>query len=259
MSVSSEVSRLQTAKSDISKAIAAKGITVPSTAKLDTYDDYISQIVVGGNGVDYFDLTALTTAAAPQTLTVAKSYDVLKYNGYYYIRGGLYSSVVWFVRYTILPDMSGSILTGDSGLMRSEYRINLAYNSSTGAISAISETSTTGFTNLQNARSIKGTWRFCPRPDWGKTFKGSTGDDTYNITFTSNSKTFTEMEIDAVSYDLFYDSTTAASGASASYPGASQTTWTSDNYRTITITGGDDINNSTLLSILQNNAFKYKY
>jgi hypothetical protein len=47
MSIASEISRLQTAKSDIKTAIEAKGVTVPSSATIDTYDDYVSQISGG--------------------------------------------------------------------------------------------------------------------------------------------------------------------------------------------------------------------
>lgn len=50
MSIASEISRLQTAKSDIKTAIEAKGVTVPSSATIDTYDDYVSQISGGGGG-----------------------------------------------------------------------------------------------------------------------------------------------------------------------------------------------------------------
>lgn len=48
MSIASEISRLQTAKTDIKTAIEAKGVTVPSSATIDTYDDYVSQISGGG-------------------------------------------------------------------------------------------------------------------------------------------------------------------------------------------------------------------
>lgn len=44
MTVASEITRLQTAKSDIKTAIEAKWVMVPSSAKLDVYDDYIMQI-----------------------------------------------------------------------------------------------------------------------------------------------------------------------------------------------------------------------
>lgn len=47
MSIASEIQRLQTAKADIKTAIEAKGVTVPSSATIDTYDDYVSQITGG--------------------------------------------------------------------------------------------------------------------------------------------------------------------------------------------------------------------
>lgn len=52
MSVATEISRLQQAKADIKTAIEAKGVTVPSSALIDTYDDYVAQIEGGGGG-DY--------------------------------------------------------------------------------------------------------------------------------------------------------------------------------------------------------------
>lgn len=50
MSIASEISRLQGAKADIKTAIESKGVSVPSSAKLDAYDGYIGQIVTGGGG-----------------------------------------------------------------------------------------------------------------------------------------------------------------------------------------------------------------
>lgn len=47
MTVASEITRLQTAKADIRTAIQSKWVTVPASAKLDTYDDYIAQIQTG--------------------------------------------------------------------------------------------------------------------------------------------------------------------------------------------------------------------
>ena len=54
MSIASEITRLQTAKADIKTAIEAKGVTVPSSAKLDDYDTYVSQISGGGGTDDSF-------------------------------------------------------------------------------------------------------------------------------------------------------------------------------------------------------------
>ncbi len=50
MAISNEIARLQQAKADIKTAIEAKGVSVPSSAKLDAYDGYIGQIVTGGGG-----------------------------------------------------------------------------------------------------------------------------------------------------------------------------------------------------------------
>ena len=51
MSIASEIQRLQTAKADLKAAIEAKGVTVPSSATIDAYDDYVSQISGGGGGL----------------------------------------------------------------------------------------------------------------------------------------------------------------------------------------------------------------
>ena len=53
MSIATEISRIQQAKADIKTAIEAKGVTVPSSATIDTYDDYVSQISGGGGGTSY--------------------------------------------------------------------------------------------------------------------------------------------------------------------------------------------------------------
>lgn len=67
MSIATEISRLQGAKADIKTAIEGKGVSVPSSALLDTYPDYIDAIQQGGGGeehtytghVDTAGLTAL--------------------------------------------------------------------------------------------------------------------------------------------------------------------------------------------------------
>ena len=48
MSAANEIMRLRQAKADIKAAIEAKGLTVPDSAKLDEYDDYIAAIPSGG-------------------------------------------------------------------------------------------------------------------------------------------------------------------------------------------------------------------
>lgn len=63
MSIASEIQRLQSAKADLKTAIEAKGVTVPSSATIDTYDDYVAQITGGltryTSGTPYCDSTNL--------------------------------------------------------------------------------------------------------------------------------------------------------------------------------------------------------
>lgn len=47
--IAENLSRIQSAKTDIKEAIEAKGVTVPSSATIDTYADYVSQISGGGS------------------------------------------------------------------------------------------------------------------------------------------------------------------------------------------------------------------
>lgn len=47
MSVTSEITRLQNAKADLKTAIEAKGVTVPSSTKLDGYADLVESISGG--------------------------------------------------------------------------------------------------------------------------------------------------------------------------------------------------------------------
>ena len=50
MSVADEISRLTSAKAAIKTSIEGKGVTVPSSAKLDDLADYIDDIQTGGGG-----------------------------------------------------------------------------------------------------------------------------------------------------------------------------------------------------------------
>lgn len=49
MSIASEITRLQQAKSDLATSIANKGVTVPSTTTLDGYAALVDQIQTGGS------------------------------------------------------------------------------------------------------------------------------------------------------------------------------------------------------------------
>ena len=73
MSIASEISRLQTAKTDIKTAIEAKGVTVPSSAKIDVFDDYIAQIPTGGS----YQSKTISPTESSQTISPDSGYDAL--------------------------------------------------------------------------------------------------------------------------------------------------------------------------------------
>ena len=62
MSIQSEITRLETAKSDIATAITNKGVTVPSGTKLDGMAALIGSIESGGGGGVGFKVTFPATA-----------------------------------------------------------------------------------------------------------------------------------------------------------------------------------------------------
>lgn len=55
MSIETEITRLQNAKSAIKTSIENKGVVVPSNAKLDEYSNFIDSISTGENISNYFD------------------------------------------------------------------------------------------------------------------------------------------------------------------------------------------------------------
>ena len=77
MSVASEITRLQNAKADLKTAIEGKGVTVPSSTKLDGYADLVDSIQQGGGSVDgkylYVNLdNAGTTQSNPYVIQIEK-------------------------------------------------------------------------------------------------------------------------------------------------------------------------------------------
>lgn len=65
MSIVDEITRLTSAKADIKAAIEAKGVSVPSSAKLDAFPSYVSQIE-GGGGVDWDAIAQRTLSGVAQ-------------------------------------------------------------------------------------------------------------------------------------------------------------------------------------------------
>lgn len=87
MSVASEINRLQTAKADLKTAIEAKGVTVPSSTKLDGYAGLVDSIEVGGGGGENMikfikiDLTGKSTSRSNPYIIDVTDDDVI-YNVY---------------------------------------------------------------------------------------------------------------------------------------------------------------------------------
>lgn len=75
MTVASEITRLQTAKSNIKTAIEAKWVSVPSTAKLSTYSIYIDQIQQWDPRGNFLVWTILRTPA----VTYVNSSDSVRF------------------------------------------------------------------------------------------------------------------------------------------------------------------------------------
>ena len=96
MSIASEIQRLQTAKTNIKTSIENKGVTVPSSALLDTYSTYIDQISGGGEvlqdvweGVNFLDYDGTTVEVWKSTEVASKTslpdyptHDGLTYSGW---------------------------------------------------------------------------------------------------------------------------------------------------------------------------------
>lgn len=76
MSIASEITRLQGAKADLRTAIQAKGVTVPSSAKLDTYDSYVAQIQQGS--APRLQSKTATPSGSQQVIQPDSGYDGLE-------------------------------------------------------------------------------------------------------------------------------------------------------------------------------------
>lgn len=79
--IAENLSRIQSAKADIKTAIEAKGVTVPSSATIDTYATYVSQISGGGGGSSSADTAlkgiidkSITSFEIPSGVTSIGSY-----------------------------------------------------------------------------------------------------------------------------------------------------------------------------------------
>lgn len=76
MAISTEIARLQQAKADIKTAIEAKGVSVPSSAKLDAYDGYIAAIPQGS--APSLQSKTATPSTSQQVIQPDAGYDGLE-------------------------------------------------------------------------------------------------------------------------------------------------------------------------------------
>lgn len=94
MSIASELTRLQQAKADIKAAIEAKGVEVPSSALIDTYDDYIAQIE-GGGGCSVASANSITFDAMGRISSVEYKEGVTSIPDYMFYGNSSLTSVTF--------------------------------------------------------------------------------------------------------------------------------------------------------------------
>lgn len=63
--ISEQISRIETAKTDISNAVAAKGVTIPADTPIDEYASYIAQIDTGIKVNDIYRVGTIYMSTSP--------------------------------------------------------------------------------------------------------------------------------------------------------------------------------------------------
>lgn len=110
MSVATEITRLSNAKAALKTSIQNKGVTVPSSAKLDTYSTYVDQIVAQG----YENLTV--TCSTDQS-GVSAAGQVLTINGTNYTvpsSGVVTARIEKNIIYSVVPNEKSGYYTPES-------------------------------------------------------------------------------------------------------------------------------------------------
>ena len=125
MSITSEISRLLSAKADLKSAIEAKGVTVSSSATLDDYDTYVASISGGGgsgvlNGtitptsrVQNFTFDVGTSSTITNLLIVPESETPLKSGGKTFV-AGIYTPNDYYKFMGVTSNNAGSSLQAPS-------------------------------------------------------------------------------------------------------------------------------------------------
>lgn len=167
MSIASEITRLQTAKSDLATAIANKGVTVPANATLDDYAALVDSIQTGGGG--------------GSTLPYDAEVEYLEGDGDSYIDTGMKASGILHIK-TYLVDFFSSA----AGFW--PFGVRDAYNNNGYGIFVASNT---GKLNVayNGSTSVFNTYTSYPQSCWVEMKSGSIKVGSTTHTFTA--KTFT--------------------------------------------------------------------
>ena len=181
MSIASEISRLQTAKTDIKTAIEAKGVTVPSSAKIDVFDDYITQIPTGGS----YQSKTVSPTESSQTVSPDSGYDALSSVTVNAISSTYVGSGIARKSSSDLT-ASGATVTVPAGYYSSQATKSISNGSATApaSISGSSATVSTG----TNALTLTKTVRVTPSVSAGYVSAGTAGNSSVSLTASVTTK-----------------------------------------------------------------------
>lgn len=175
MSIASEISRLQTAKTDIKTAIEAKGVTVPSSAKIDVFDDYIAQIPTGGS----YQSKTVSPTESSQIVSPDSGYDALSSVTVNAISNTYVGSGIARKSSSDLT-ASGATVTVPAGYYSSQATKSVSSGSATApaSISGSSATVSTG----TNALTLTKTVSVTPSVSAGYVSEGTAGNSSVSLT-----------------------------------------------------------------------------
>lgn len=207
MSIASEITRLQGAKADIKSAIEAKGVTVPSSAKLDTYDDYIAQITVGGEAI-------------PSSLSVSGSWTNQQIIGNAPDLTGLTFTVAYQSR-SVTPDTVSPATYTSTGSQTVTF--SFTENGTT-----VSTTKTATVVRIPSSISVSGSWT--------NTQYTNTAMDTTGLTFTVTYNNGSTQTVTPVKSPSTWGSSAGTQTATFSYTEAGTTVTTTKTATVVAIT-----------------------
>ena len=175
MSIATEISRLQTAKADIKTAIEAKGVTVPSSAKIDVFDDYIAQIPTGGS----YQSKTISPTESSQTVSPDSGYDALSSVTVNAISNTYVGSGIARKSSSDLT-ASGATVTVPAGYYSSQATKSVSNGSATApaSISGSSATVSTGTNTLTLTKTV----RVTPSVSAGYVSAGTAGNSSVSLT-----------------------------------------------------------------------------